>query len=62
MPRTRSAEPFTNASGLPRSNQYPSSTTPCSRAPSDSSRGKISRSTETGRPVGMSSMTERRNT
>ena len=61
-PRTRSAEPRTKACGVPRSSQYVESTMPWRWAPAASRPGKVSRSTETGRPAGMVSMTERRKT
>lgn len=50
------------ASGLPRSIQYVFSVTPCSLPPAASRPGKVSRSTETGRPAGMESITLRRKT
>src|SRR5206468_3849837 len=59
IPLTRSADPATKSAGLPRSRQYVASTWPTTRAPASSRSGNVSRSTETGRPVGIRSITER---
>ena len=49
-PSTRSHEPRTKAAGVPRSSQYAVSTWPRTSAPDAIRPGKVSRSTDTGRP------------
>ena len=62
-PSTRSQEPRTNASGVPTSSQYERvQVAHHHRITGSISAGKVSRSTETTRPGGISSMTSRRNT
>src|SRR5699024_2848552 len=46
-PRTTAAQPRTYDSGVPRSRQYASSTTPRTTAPASSKAGNVSRSTLT---------------
>ena len=55
-PSTRSHEPRTKASGVPTSSQYALSTYPITIWPDSIRRGKVSRSTDTTRPGGISSM------
>ena len=61
-PSTRSQDPRTNASGVPTSSQYALSGYPITRASAAISSGNVSCSTDTTRPGGIWSMTERRNT
>ena len=44
------------------SSQYAASTCPRTSAPPSTSEGNVSRSTDTRRPAGIASITERRNT
>ena len=55
-------DPRTKAAGVPRSAQYAVSRWPRTRAPAAIRPGNVSRSTDTGRPDGMPSTTERRKT
>ena len=58
-PSTRSHEPRTKASGVPTSSQYALSTYPITVWPDSIRSGKVSRSTDTTRPGGISSMARR---